>query len=128
MVADASAIVDTLLDPLSAAGDVLLEQSELHAPDLVGLEVLQTLRGLVRSGKVIAPRAEQALGVLAEMRIVRHRHARLEARVWALRDRMSAYDAAYIALAETLDVPLLTGDRRLARAAEGLVETVVPSG
>lgn len=128
MIADASAIVDLLLDPRSAAGRVLLEQPDLHAPDLVGLETLHTLRGLVRGRRVSSERAHQAVRDFGELRLVRHRHATLEARVWTLRDTLSAYDASYVALAETLDAPLVTADRRLARAAERLVEVVVPTG
>ncbi len=127
MVADAAAIVDTLVAPRAATGRVLRTQRLLHAPDLVGLETLHALRGLVRGGKMSRDRAARASEIFAVMPIVRHRHAPLEPRVWALRERMSAYDAAYVALAETLDAPLLTADRRLARAAAGLIEIIVPA-
>lgn len=61
-------------------------------------------------------RAEIALKDLADLPLVYHDHKPLRARVWALRERMSAYDATYVALAEALDATLLTTDTRLARA------------
>src|SRR5438034_890167 len=63
---------------------------------------------------------------MAEMPLVRHRHAALRKRVWALRDRCSQYDACYVALAELLDARLLTADVRLSRAATGLVPVTTP--
>lgn len=95
-----------------------------HAPDIVGLEVLQTFRGLIRGGKVSPGRAEAAVTDFSRFRLVRHHHARYEGRVWELRDALTAYDAAYVAVAEALDASLITADARMMRAAVDLVPIV----
>lgn len=125
MVADASAVIEALLNPTAAGADLLLKQDELHAPDLLGVEVLQTLRGLLRGGKLTSGRAEQAVDDFGAMPLFRHPLAAHEERVWTLRDVASAYDASYVALAEALGFSLLSADRRLARAAAGLVDVVL---
>lgn len=127
IVADASATVDALLDPRSAAGLALLALPQLHAPELLGLETLRALRSLQRGGRLDPARADQAVARFAELRIARHAHRPYEGRVWRLRDAMTSYDAVYIALAEGLELPLLTTDLRLARAAGNLIEVVVPA-
>jgi predicted nucleic acid-binding protein len=70
-------------------------------------------------------RASAAIGKLGAMRLKCYRHTPLRERVWALRDRCSAYDAAYVALAEALGMQLVTADERLARAVGALVPVVV---
>lgn len=95
----------------------------LHAPDLLDLEVLQAVRAHERAGRVAADLAARAAERLASARISRHPHSLVVRRVWDLRHNLSAYDAAYVALAELLDVPLLTLDGRLA-AAPGLEASV----
>jgi predicted nucleic acid-binding protein len=122
-VADASAIVSYILGDDHAAwvAQSLEGQVLLHAPSLVDYEVTSALR---RVGN--RRRALQALDDLALIRLLRHAARPLLPRVWALRDRVSAYDAAYVALAEALELPLLTLDRRLARAAGDLVPIIAP--
>jgi predicted nucleic acid-binding protein len=121
IVVDASVLTEFLLGR-PAAHDAL-ESSRgwsaepLHAPALVELETLNALRGLVRGRRIPAERAREALADLEELRLVRHPHRALLARVWALRDQLTAYDAAYVVLAEALDATLLTSDRALAARA-----------
>ena len=86
------------------------------APELIDLEALNTLRRLHRSGDLSAETADRAAIRIASAPIARLPHRPLLGRVWALRESVAAYDAAYIALAETLDVPLFTCDARLGRA------------
>ncbi len=117
IVLDASAALDWLLQ--TAAGQrieqrIYSHRESLHAPHLLDLEVGQVLRRLVREGAVSAHRAEQAIEDLLDLRIARYPHFVLLPRIWQLRHNLSAYDAAYVALAENLGARLLTRDARLA--------------
>ena len=118
-VIDASAALEWLLQ--TSVG-VQLEkqiysQEGIHAPHLLDTEVAQVLRRFVRERSVSADRAEIALTTLADAPIARHPHYHLLPRIWQLRHNLTAYDAAYVALAEVLDARLLTCDRKLAAAA-----------
>ncbi len=123
IVVDASAAVDLLLftERAPAVAQALGSVSEAHAPELIDPEVLAVIRRFTRRGWLAPHTGARAVGELGELALVRHRHAGLRSRVWELRDRASAYDACYLALAEQLDAQLLTTDARLARAADGLV-------
>ncbi len=92
------------------------EAVTLHAPHLLGIEVAQVLRRLEAAGELSSARAAQALGDLQALDVDRYDHELLLPRIWNLRKNLTAYDAAYVALAELLDAPLLTFDRRLAGA------------
>jgi predicted nucleic acid-binding protein len=93
------------------------EASErMHAPQLLDIEITQVLRRLVQRKEISTPRAEQALDDLANLLIERHQHQALIPRIWELRDSLTAYDGAYVALAEALAAPLLTCDAKLAGA------------
>jgi predicted nucleic acid-binding protein len=70
----------------------------------------------VQLGDISGLRAEQALQDYGGLVIDKHSHRDLLARIWQLRDSVTAYDAAYLALAEALDAPLLTCDTKLGRA------------
>jgi len=89
---------------------------ELVAPALIDLEVASVWRGLVRGGQLSSPRVAQALDDLRDLPLERVDHRLLIARCWELRDNLTIYDAAYVAVAEALDAPLLTADKRLSRA------------
>jgi predicted nucleic acid-binding protein len=89
---------------------------QMHAPQLLDIEITQVLRRLVRQKEITAPRAEQVLEDLSDLLIERHDHQELIQRIWQLRDSLSAYDGAYVALAEALAAPLLTCDGKLAGA------------
>jgi len=120
IVVDASALLEVLLntsagqriaDRFSAAGETL------HAPHLVDLEVAQVLRRYAASGEMEARRGLQALEDLVDLPLVRYPHDLLLSRIWDLRDNLTAYDAAYVALAEALAAPLGRGMRRWRRPA-----------
>lgn len=118
LVIDASVLAVGLLDD-GPDGDLVrtrLRGERLAAPSLIDLEVVSVWRGLVRSGQADRSRVQSALDDLQMLPIERVDHVRLLDRCWELRENLTIYDAAYVALAEALDVPLLTGDRRLARA------------
>src|SRR5437867_4043968 len=89
---------------------------DLHAPHLIDVELLHALRRLV-SGRVLTNvRAMQARTDFAELSVVRYSHELLSDRIWELRNNLSAYDAAFVALSEALMVPLATCDAKLAAA------------
>lgn len=120
IVLDASAAIDWLLQ--TPAGQrieqrIYSRHESLHAPHLLDLEVGQVLRRLAREGAVPAHRADQAIEDLLDLRIARYPHFLLLPRIWQLRHNLSAYDAAYVALAENLGARLLTRDARLASAS-----------
>lgn len=120
IVLDASAAIDWLLQ--TSAGQrieqrIFSHNESLHAPHLLDLEVAQVLRRLVREGSVSAQRADEAIDDLLDLRITRYPHFVLLPRIWQLRHNLSAYDAAYVALAEKLGVRLITRDGRLASAS-----------
>jgi len=121
IVVDASVMIEALLHTAASASlyDRLLETGQtLHAPHLLDVEVTHVLRMYAARGELDEFRGLTALNDLADFRLHRYPHDRLLPRIWALRSNFSAYDAAYVALAEALDAPLLTRDERLARAAE----------
>jgi predicted nucleic acid-binding protein len=117
-VIDASVIVAFLLGEGSGEErDAML--GEVHAPALLDVEVTQTLRGLLRAGKIDLTTADLGRIELADLPIRRHPDAALWRRAWELRDVCATYDGLYAALAEGLDAALVTRDVRLAR---GLVD------
>ena len=115
---DASAILEVLLQTPAArrVSRVLFAASQtLHAPHLVDLEIAQVLRRYVRSAIISADRGTEALSDFLDLPLTRYPHFVLLPRVWQMRHNLTAYDAAYLALAEALDAPLITRDRALAR-------------
>jgi len=119
IVLDASAVVELLLgtERGRAVADRIADPVlSLHAPHLVDVEVAQALRRLVQNGELEQDDARIALENLRALDLERHAHEPLLDRIWTLRKNMTAYDAAYVALAEALDAIVLTCDGRLARA------------
>ena len=113
IVVDASAIVEVLLNTPQAhrIGERLFAPGEvLSVPQLLDLEIAQTLRRYWLAGEVTAERVEEALEDLAAMRLNRYPHNLFLSRIWELRRNLTAYDAAYVALAEALDAVLVTCD------------------
>ena len=119
MVLDASAAVELLLNTPAGrrVSSRLADETEaIHAPYLIDIEVAQVLRRHVLHGLLADTRAVRALDRWRDLDIERYPHTPLLDRVWQLRHNVSSYDAVYVALAEALSVPLVTGDGRLARA------------
>ncbi len=117
IVVDASAVIEVLLGTSAASriADRFFAGGEtLHAPHLLDVEVAQVLRRYALARAFGAERGEEALEDLAEFPISRYPHQPFLFRIWELRHNVTAYDAAYIALAEALDVPLVTRDAKLA--------------
>ena len=119
IVLDASALVELLLS--TKIGRAIATRIEdpavaLHAPHLADIEVAQVLRRYTRDGELDPKEAAEVLDELGSLDLERHPHEPLLPRIWQLRNILTAYDAAYVALAEALDAPLLTCDGKLARA------------
>jgi predicted nucleic acid-binding protein len=119
IVIDASAAIELIL--CTELGErvelrALDPDERLHAPHLLDLEVAQVLLRLILLKELTAARAHEALDDYDALLVERSAHSDLLRRVWELRDSMTAYDGAYVALAEALDAPLLTCDARLARS------------
>ena len=117
IVIDASCALKLILKQGNAEGlaDRLLSE-EIHAPHLIDVDILNGLRRLLRLRQVPVERARDGLAWLLELAIERHGHAELAWRIFDLRDSLSAYDAAYVAVAELAQAPLLTADGRLVRS------------
>lgn len=117
IVLDTSALVEFLVGSDSVANTVraATKGQRLAAPHTVDLECASTLRGLARGGKLPDDEGRRALELLGRMNLRRYDHVPLLPRIWELRHNMWPYDAAYVALAETLDAELVTVDGKLAR-------------
>lgn len=128
IVVDASVVAVALLDDGEGGSRVRerLADETLAAPEIMDLEVLSMLRRIDHRGVLTARRAALAMTDLADLAVRRTSHTLLLPRCWELRGSVSPYDAAYVALAEVLDVPLYTADRRLARASGPRCHIEVP--
>jgi predicted nucleic acid-binding protein len=128
LVVDASVLVAALIDG-GADGiwaDRVLGSDSLVGPDLLPAETANVLRRAALAGDISADSASLAHGDLLKLRIDLFAYEPFAERVWALRDTMSAYDAWYLALAESLDAPLATLDARLARSGSTRCRFVIP--
>jgi predicted nucleic acid-binding protein len=122
IVVDASALLEALLrTPAAEAVERRLFRGRqtLHAPHLIDVEVAQVVRRYAAAREIEPERGRLALTDLADFPLRRYPHAFLLPRIWEWRSNLTAYDAVYVALAEALDAPLLTRDRRLAAAIGG---------
>lgn len=127
IVVDAAAAVDALTG-VGGTEDLraVLAREELHAPTLLDFDFVSAIRGLTLRGQLAVARAADALADFDDLDVRRWASAdSLRRRAFALRDNLSAYDAAYVVLAEALECPLLTRDRRLAAACGHLVRVDV---
>lgn len=114
---DTSAVLTLLLgEPPIPALATRLSGVSLHAPHLIDVEFVHALRRLVSTTRVPAARAAVVRTDFAGLTIVRYPHGLLLDRMWELRDNLTAYDAAFVALAEAIEAPLVTTDARLAAA------------
>lgn len=130
LVVDASALVAVLADGGGAGAVVAhaLADSELAAPELLPFEAANVLRRLELAQHLAPETAALAHGDLLDLRVQLWPYALLAAGAWGLRGSLTLYDAAYVALAARLDVPLVTLDQRLARTAAASCRVVVPGG
>jgi predicted nucleic acid-binding protein len=120
IVVDASALIEVLLgtsDASRVAERFYAEGETLHAPHLLDVEVAQVLRRYALADMLSVQRGAEALEDLADFPIARYPHQPFLSRIWDLRHNVTAYDAAYLALAEALAAPLVTRDAKLASAA-----------
>lgn len=127
LVVDASAVVEFVLGSSrgrDAAASMGRHGGALHAPALILAESLSALRALERRRVLLPPRGDQAVEDLLHFPLHTYATESLVARIWSLRGHITVYDAHYVALAEALDAPLLTGDHRLAGAVRELVHTI----
>jgi predicted nucleic acid-binding protein len=118
IVVDASVLAPALADD-GSDGDRArgrLSGEAIVSPALVDLEVASVLRRAALGGRLDDRRARQALADLALLPLRRAPHVALLPRIWELRENVTVYDAAYLALAEALGAPVLTADTRVARA------------
>ena len=119
IVLDASAVVALLVGQGLGAERIRRKVEgpgeSLHVPHVMDLEVLHALRRQTLLGTLSGKRSDEAIEDLKSMAFVRYPHATLIDRIWSLKNNLSAYDAAYISLAEALDAPLITMDARLAQ-------------
>ena len=116
IVIDASALVKALVEksPSGDAARARLRGETLVAPSHIDAEVLSVLRGLHRAAKLSIDRAERAIALTSQLPMERAPLSRYLSRAWELRQNYSAYDALYVAVAESVDAPLVTADARMA--------------
>jgi predicted nucleic acid-binding protein len=119
IVVDASAVLEVLLNTPAAprvAERMFAPGETVHAPHLIDLEVAQVLRRFALAGELTGARGQEAIEDLIDLPMTRYPHDALLSRIWILRRNVTAYDAAYLALAEALGATLLTRDAALASA------------
>jgi predicted nucleic acid-binding protein len=120
IVLDASALLEVLLATAAAervARSIFARGQTLHAPHVIDLEVAQVLRRYRREGEISEVRAWEALRDLQDFPLTRYPHDIFLPRIWELKGNLTAYDAAYVALAEVLPAPLVTRDARIEKSA-----------
>ena len=117
IVLDSSAVVEWLLGlpQADAVAERIVSADSLHAPALLDVEVAQVVRRYAAAGEIGAEAGERALDALSELDVNRYTHELLLPLIWRLRHNVTAYGAAFLALAAALDAPLLTLDARLGR-------------
>jgi predicted nucleic acid-binding protein len=119
IVVDASVLTDALADDGpqgDSARSELAADPQWAAPGHLIVEVVSAIRGKVLGGTLTGDRASQAIAALPQLVLLQVGAAELVDRMWQLRDNLTAYDAAYVAVAEALGCPLVTGHVRLAKA------------
>jgi predicted nucleic acid-binding protein len=127
IVIESSAMVEALVgDPANSNLLALLADEELHAPALLDFEVASALRGHVLGGKLDPVRLEEAVEDFVAFRIERHPMTDLLGHMLDLRDNFTVYDAAYLVLAQALEVPVVSADAKLGEASRLGIEVRVP--
>ena len=128
-VVDASVLVAALVDAGQAGrwAEAALAEESLAGPELALVEASNILRRLEHAGEISRLEATSAHRDLLRLALELFPFAPFAERVWALRANLTSYDAWYVALAEALDCPLMTLDRRLSRASGPRCDIIVPS-
>jgi predicted nucleic acid-binding protein len=127
IVLDASVVVELLTKGAladSITRDLVERNESLIAPHLIDIEVTSALRKLVAGSRIDSYRSEQFLEELAMFPAERYAHTSLLGRIWELRHNFTAYDAAYIALAEATNAVLYTIDQKLCKGHRAQVVCV----
>jgi predicted nucleic acid-binding protein len=126
-VVDASVVLAVITEPTRFEADIAALEAEtaLYAPHIIDLEVINGLRKMLLSKRISAKQADDAISILTQLPLFRCDVSRITSEIWTLRDNFTAYDAAYLALAKTLDVPLMTRDERFASHAKRIVSLTV---
>ena len=129
VVVDASALVAALVDSGREGkwAESVVAEGSLAGPELVLAEASNILRRLERAGAISRLEANSAYRDLLRLDMELFPFAPFANRVWALRSNLTSYDAWYVALAEALDCPLVTLDRKLGRSSGPRCEIVAPS-
>lgn len=128
LVVDASIVVDLLarFQPQPIEEILWAEGVHMAAPELLGVEVVNALRKLDRIGVVPKRRRSTLVATFQALPIRQYRHDALLSTIWALRQNLTAYDAAYVALARVLQAPLVTRDHKLAAAPALGIRLITP--
>jgi predicted nucleic acid-binding protein len=129
VVIDASVLADALCGsgPTADAARTAIRGKRWAAPEHLRVETFSVIRGRVLGSKLTKKTGERAVRRLGEVVVRTLSCSPLLDRMWQLRNNLSGYDAAYVAAAELLDVPLVTGDRRVAAAPGLRCRVVVPT-
>ncbi|MEV6038321.1 type II toxin-antitoxin system VapC family toxin [Nonomuraea sp. NPDC052116] len=128
IVIDSSAMVEALAGRAADAELIDALQASIHAPHLLDVEVLSTLRGLSLGGRLGTAAAEQARADYLALKIARYEIKGIAERIWELRHNYTSYDASYLALAEALEAPLYTCDGKLDGGGHDADVRVFPRG
>lgn len=128
VVVDSSVLVTALLDigPQGAWAEAILARGALHAPELIRAEATNTLRRLERAKLLSTAEANAAHDDLMQLKLELFSFDPFAERVWELRHTVTSYDAWYVALAEALQLPLATLDRKLSKASGIACELMIP--
>ena len=128
VIVDASVLVSALVGSGTEGrwSELLIEENQMSAPELVMAETINSLRRLEGSGQITRREADSAFRDLLDFEISLHPFEPFAGRIWELRFNLTSYDAWYVALAESLDCPLATLDARISRATGPTCEVLLP--
>jgi predicted nucleic acid-binding protein len=122
IVVDASVFIDVLTEPATSENmiAILADAKEFAAPHIVDLEVMNGLRKHVFAKRMTVVQAKAALAVFYDLNLLRHSTWELSDAIWQMYANVTPYDAAYVQLALTLNIPFLTRDGKLVSAVSKL--------
>lgn len=123
-------LVAALVDagPRGTWAEQVLAAGALHAPELVRVETTNILRRLERAKQITSVEANAAFEDLTQLSIDLSPFDPFADRIWELRHNLTSYDAWYVAVAETLELPLATLDERLVKASGPTCSFLTPRG